>query len=98
MQPLPDVSRGERHFGLAPQTEANAISYSCRRACAGEAGRNRLVHRMDSLRWGCDLAALDKVPDLTVGVGIFLLNANAAREVFLTARDERRLANAGDDD
>jgi len=31
-------------------------------------------------------------PDLVVGLGIFLLNANAAREVFLAARDERRLA------
>jgi hypothetical protein len=37
-------------------------------------------------------------PDLIVGIGIFLLNANAAREVFLAARDERRLANVGDDD
>jgi Co/Zn/Cd efflux system component len=35
-------------------------------------------------------------PDLVVGLGIFLLNANAAREVFLAARDERRLA-AGTD-
>ena len=38
------------------------------------------------------------VPDLVVGLGIFLLNFNAAREVFLAARDERRLAEAGDDD
>jgi Co/Zn/Cd efflux system component len=37
-------------------------------------------------------------PDLIVGIGIFLLNANAAREVFLAARDERRLASVGDDD
>jgi hypothetical protein len=34
------------------------------------------------------------VADLVVGLGIFLLNANAAREVFLAARDKRRLAIA----
>ena len=38
------------------------------------------------------------VPDLVVGLGIFLLNFNAAREVFLAARDERRLAGTGADD
>jgi Co/Zn/Cd efflux system component len=37
-------------------------------------------------------------PDIIVGLGIFVLNANAAREVFLAARDERRLAGAADDD
>ncbi len=37
-------------------------------------------------------------PDLVVGLGILILNFNAAREVFLAARDERRLAEAGDDD
>jgi Co/Zn/Cd efflux system component len=37
-------------------------------------------------------------PDLIVGLAIFLLNANAAREVFLAARDERRLAEPDRDD
>lgn len=37
-------------------------------------------------------------PDLVVALGIFLLNINAAREVFLAARDERRLAAAATDD
>jgi Co/Zn/Cd efflux system component len=36
-------------------------------------------------------------PDLVVGLGIFLLNVNAAREVFLAAQDERRLAAAATD-
>jgi hypothetical protein len=32
-----------------------------------------------------------------VGLGIFFLNVNAAREVFLAAQDERRLAAAATD-
>jgi hypothetical protein len=31
-------------------------------------------------------------PDLIVGLGILLMNADAAREVFNAARDERRAA------
>ena len=36
-------------------------------------------------------------PDLVVGLGIFFLNVNAAREVFLAAQDERQLAAAAAD-
>jgi Co/Zn/Cd efflux system component len=33
-------------------------------------------------------------PDLIVGLGIAILNADAAREVYFAARDEHRLANS----
>jgi Co/Zn/Cd efflux system component len=35
-------------------------------------------------------------PDLLVGLGIMVMNADAAREIWLTAREEHRLANGRD--
>jgi Co/Zn/Cd efflux system component len=35
-------------------------------------------------------------PDLLVGLGIFMLNLDAAREVYLAARSEQRTIDAGD--
>ena len=35
-------------------------------------------------------------PDLIVGAGIFLLNLDAAREVYEAARRERQIADAVD--
>ena len=37
---------------------------------------------------------LSALPDLIVGLGIFLLNLDAARQVYSAARDERRAATA----
>jgi Co/Zn/Cd efflux system component len=34
-------------------------------------------------------------PDLVVGLGIFLINLDAAREIFSAARDEHRIATEG---
>ena len=39
-------------------------------------------------------ATVSPWPDLIVGLGIFLMNLDAAREVYITARHERSLASA----
>lgn len=39
------------------------------------------------------IATLSAWPDLIVGLGIFLMNLDAAREVFSAARDEHKNAN-----
>jgi len=39
-------------------------------------------------------ATVSPWPDLIVGLGIFLMNLDAAREVYTTARRERSLASA----
>jgi Co/Zn/Cd efflux system component len=46
------------------------------------------------LAGGITALTLSAWPDLVVGAGIFLLNLDAAREVYEAARDERRGALA----
>ena len=39
-------------------------------------------------------ASLSPWPDVVVGLGIFLMNLDAAREVYIAAREERSAASA----
>ena len=45
---------------------------------------------------GITAVTLSALPDLIVGLGIFLLNLDAARQVYSAARDERRAATAAE--
>jgi len=79
-----------------------AVLLACVRAHSGSLTRAAFLSaRNDALANVAIIAAgvitavtLSALPDLIVGLGIFVLNLDAARQVYSAARDERRAAPA----